>query len=148
MAHYFEQMLLLFQELISLRKGLFKAIISEVFRRALLSGRRYIVTSTSDALLNTYLKIGFQTVGLSYDHPDLSLTPHSIIFMDIKHPLTGWGIAPQIWRRYYGRRSLSAPNKWHRNLSFSHRSCLTFQVLCAWFREKSRLQSWKHEEIH
>ena len=127
--------------------GLFKAIISEIFRRALISGRRYIVTSASYNLLETYQKMGFRTTGIRYKHPDFAKIPHTILFMDLRHPISGWGISPRIWQRYYGRRSIHAPTIWREKLSVTHKTCRHVHIFLTWVRAKKRLKSWKIKEF-
>ena len=114
-------------------KGTFNTFISEIYRRCLLSGRRYVVSSSSTPLIPLYKRLGFKATGLNYRHPDLLQIPHTIIVLDLHWPLSGWRISPKIWQKYYKCGSKRAPASYYSNMPPLYKMCLILQTIIAVF---------------
>lgn len=114
-------------------KGTFNTFISEIYRRSLLSGRRYVISSSSPTLIPLYRRLGFKATDINYPHPDLLQIPHTIIVLDLHWPLSGWRISPKIWQKYYKCGSQKAPPSYYYNMPKLYKMCLMLQTIIAVF---------------
>ncbi len=81
---------------------LLQGLFENGIKHFLLSDRHWLLTSATDDLLPTYLRIGFQKLKASYNHPSLNNQEHHLILAHRDTFLRGQGMNIFVWNTLFG----------------------------------------------
>ncbi len=79
------------------RSDLFFSLLQFIAVTVAQTKKNWIVICATDDIMPLYKKIGFQEVGLSYNHTGLNGLKHNILLANVKEAMEGKTVGPIVW---------------------------------------------------